>query len=198
MHLETDRLVLRRLTPGDAGELHALHTDPEVMRWLGRPDTTLEHMREVVLPDMLRWYQRAPWQGYFVAQDAAGAFLGWFLLRPARDREPVPGEIEIGWRFHRAAWGRGYATEGAAALLADAFTTRGVERVFAGAMAGNTASQRVMEKIGLRYVRTHHPHVDDPLPGTEDGEVEYALTREEWEAARAGRASSGPSTARTP
>jgi RimJ/RimL family protein N-acetyltransferase len=96
------------------------------------------------------------------------------------DREPVPGELEIGWRFHRAAWGRGYATEGAAALLHHAFAALGAETVFATTMAVNTPSRRVMERLGMRYLRTFTEHHDDPLPGTEHGEVEYRITRDEW------------------
>ena len=47
-------------------------------------------------------------------------------------------------------------------------------------MAVNTPSRRVLERVGLRHVRTYHEHFDDPIPGTEQGEVEYAVTRSEW------------------
>lgn len=62
-----------------------------------------------------------------------------------------------------------------------AFTTLGLRRVFATTMAVNLASRRVMEKAGLRYVRTFHLEFDDPIPGTEHGEVEYAVTADEWQ-----------------
>lgn len=52
--------------------------------------------------------------------------------------------------------------------------------MFAQTMAVNTRSRRVMEKAGLRHVRTFHPHWADPFPGTEHGEVEYELLREDW------------------
>lgn len=51
-------------------------------------------------------------------------------------------------------------------------------------MTINVGSRRVLEKIGMRLVRTTHPHHDDPVPGTEHGDVEYAITRDEWRAAR--------------
>lgn len=61
-----------------------------------------------------------------------------------------------------------------------AFTELGVRRVFAETMAVNLASRRVVEKAGLRWVRTLYPQWDQPLPGSEHGEVEYALDRAEW------------------
>jgi RimJ/RimL family protein N-acetyltransferase len=70
-------------------------------------------------------------------------------------------------------------------LVALAFADLGVERVWAETMAVNLASRRVMEKVGLRYVRTFHLEFDDPVEGTEFGEVEYALTRADYEETRA-------------
>lgn len=91
-----------------------------------------------------------------------------------------PDEAELGYRLRRAAWERGFATEGGRALIDRAFARQGVERVRAQTMAVNVRSRRVMEKLGMRHVRTFHEHFDDPLPGTGHGEVEYAMTRAEW------------------
>lgn len=57
-------------------------------------------------------------------------------------------------------------------------------------MTVNTPSRATMASVGLRYVRTFHQDFDDPLPGTEQGEVEYAITREEWLAGRSAQATS--------
>jgi RimJ/RimL family protein N-acetyltransferase len=59
----------------------------------------------------------------------------------------------------------------------------GLKRIWAETMAVNLASRRVMEKAGLAYVRTFHLEWDDPIEGTQAGEVEYAITRAEWLAA---------------
>ncbi|WP_433687349.1 GNAT family N-acetyltransferase [Micromonospora carbonacea] len=99
---------------------------------------------------------------------------------------PRANQAELGYRLRRAAWGRGLATEGSRALLRHAFATVGLARVWAQTMAVNTASRRVMEKAGLRYVRTFHLDWDDPIEGTEHGEVEYELLRAEWAAREAG------------
>lgn len=179
-YLETERLALRRFTGTDLDDVYALHSDPEVMRYLGRP-ATREHVRDEVLPYYLDLYERHPDLGYFAAvEKATGTFLGWFLFRPPRVDDPPPGEVELGYRLRQATWGRGFATEGSRALVAKGFTELGVQRVIATTMAVNRGSRRVLEKVGLRYVRTFHPDWPDPLPGSEHGEVEYALTLDEW------------------
>ncbi len=61
-----------------------------------------------------------------------------------------------------------------------AFGELGLARIHAQTMAVNTGSRRVMEKAGLRYLRTFHLAWPDPLPGADQGEVEYAITRADW------------------
>ena len=88
--------------------------------------------------------------------------------------------------MRRSAWGKGYATEGSRALIELAFRELGARRVYATTMSVNIASRRVMEKAGLRFVRTFHLEWPDYIEGQEEGGVEYALTRAEWESAREG------------
>lgn len=183
--LTTDRMVLRRITPEDAPLLLGLDSDPEVMRYLtgGRPSAPSEVDRNI--RTYQEWYRTSPDRGYWIAQDAGdGAFLGWFHLRHPRGGDPA--EPELGYRLARAHWGRGLATEGSRALLGTAFADPSVRRVFARTMAVNTGSRRVMEKLGMRLVRTFALDAP-PIPGSEHGEVEYALTRADHERAGAGR-----------
>ena len=79
---------------------------------------------------------------------------------------------------------RGLATEGSRALIDKAFTKLGARRVYATAMAVNTGSRRVMEKAGLRYVRTFVADWPVRVPGDEEGDVEYAIDRDGWAADR--------------
>jgi RimJ/RimL family protein N-acetyltransferase len=160
--VETDRLTLRPLGPSDVDELRELHADPEVMRFLD-PEP-VEHF----LGDSF----------YAAHEKETGRFVGWFEFKPVGD-----GAVELGYRLHRAYWGLGYATEGGKALIERGFTTGGVQRVVATTMFVNAGSRRVMEKCGLRHVRTFHVDWDEPLPGSEHGEVEYALTKEQWQSA---------------
>ncbi|HZM74833.1 MAG TPA: GNAT family N-acetyltransferase [Candidatus Limnocylindrales bacterium] len=157
--IETDRLVLRPLDDSHAEAVLGLQYDPEVMRYLD--------------PSPLERFYTG---GFYAAiEKESGRFIGWFALEPKGE-----GEYEIGWRLDRSAWGRGYATEGSQALLHMGFTDLGASRVYAETMAVNTRSRRVMEKIGLRQVRTYFIEWPDPLPGSDQGEVEYALTRAEY------------------
>jgi RimJ/RimL family protein N-acetyltransferase len=181
IYLETNRLTLRRFTEADEDNLVELDSDPEVMRFLngGKP-TPREDFRSW-MPALLGWYERYEGLGYWAAQEkSTGGFLGWFHFRP-RLSEPRDGEIELGYRLRRAAWGKGYATEGSRALIRKGFTELGVERVVAETMTVNTGSRRVMEKSGLTFVRTFHRDGLDAIEGFEQGVVEYALTRADWE-----------------
>jgi hypothetical protein len=92
-----------------------------------------------------------------------------------------PDEAELGYRLRKSAWGKGYATEGSRALIRKGFTEMGVQRVVAETMAVHLASRRVMEKAGLTLVRTFHQPWPYPIEGDELGDVEYALTKAEWE-----------------
>ncbi|MEV0587026.1 GNAT family N-acetyltransferase [Nonomuraea sp. NPDC050310] len=172
--VETARMLLRPFAAGDADELFALDNDPEVMRHISkRPVSREEVERE------LRWFMRPGEYGFWAAEErAGGGFLGWFHLRP-REEDP-PGHAELGYRLRRSAWGRGYATEGAIALVALAFGELGAERVYAEGMAAHTASRRVMEKAGLRYVRTFDAGWPEVLDGAEEGDVEYEALRADW------------------
>jgi len=188
--LETDRLILRRVTPDDVDLLVDLDGDPRVMRFItgGRP-TPRDEIEHDILPAWLAYYDRSPGYGFWIAiERATGEFLGWFHLRP-RAGDP-PDEPELGYRLRRAAWGRGYATEGAQALIRKAFTDLGARRVWAETMVVNTASRRVMEKSGLTLVRVFHQDWPDTIEGDEHGDVEYALTREDWQRQEAARAAS--------
>lgn len=185
VYLETERLVLRRFTTGDLDDLVELDSDPAVMHYVtGGRATSRDEMRDVNLPWWLAYYAAHPGFGFFAAvEKATGEFLGWFHFRPHPDGPRPDGTragAELGYRLRRAAWGRGFGTEGSRALIGKGFAELGVERVFAETMAVNVASRRVMEKAGLRYVRTFHQDWPDRIPGDEQGDVEYALTRAEF------------------
>ena len=165
---QTDRLRLRPVTPDDIDLLVALNADDEVMRHImGRAMTDEESAQELELALGTRWL--------LFGSNGEG-FLGWVGATPSTSN----AEYAIGWRLRRSAWGEGFATEAAGELTARLFT-EGAHRVFAETMAVNQRSRAVMDRIGLIYVRTFHIEFDDPLPGTDHGEVEYALTRTEWE-----------------
>ena len=170
----TERLVMRPMRPGDLDLLVELNGDDQVMEFItGKASTAEETAEEVEHAVGTRW----------LAFERDGLeFVGWVGAVPAS-----AGEYDIGWRLKRSAWGRGFATEAAHALVDRLFAV-GAQRVFAQTMAVNTRSRAVMERVGLRFARTFFLDFADPLPGTELGEVEYELFRSEWEARRRGAA----------
>lgn len=191
--MKTERLTFRRLDENDVDNLLALDGDPDVMRFLDHKPMTRDEISSEVLPALLSYYDRYEDFGYWAAEDADG-FVGWYLMHPV-----VPSDewmdlwpdavddfsvVSIGYRLRRTAWGKGYATEGTGELVRIGFDELGVQEAVATTMAVNTGSRRVLEKCGLRHVRTVHPSFDDPLPGSEHGDVEYRLTRPEWLALR--------------
>jgi RimJ/RimL family protein N-acetyltransferase len=176
--LTTGRLVLRPLSWDDLPELEALDADPEVMRFLDRPRTPAE-VRERML-SRLDPTADAMGLGYWAGLER-GRFVGWWLLSPQG-----PGLAEIGWRLHPRAWGRGLASEGAAALLEHGFTAVGLDRVVAETMVVNQASRGVMRRIGMRPAGVVHRAPASPLPGADEGEWLAELTAHDWREATNG------------
>lgn len=178
--LETPRLALRRFTPEDVNNLWEVESDPEVMRHLngGRP-TPYDVICDTDIPRFLAYHRDHEGLGYWAAEEkGTGEFIGRFFLKLGRSD---PEALELGYRLKRSAWGRGYATEGVGALVRTAFVDLAAPMVTAFTTLENRASWRVMEKAGMSCVRAfvlegpgrwHH--------GREA--VEYALTRQEWEA----------------
>ena len=83
-----------------------------------------------------------------------------------------------------SAWGKGYGTEGSIALIHHGFANTAITRVYAETMAVHVGSRRVMEKVGMRLVREFHSDWPVRMEGDEHGDVEYAVTRAEWESLR--------------
>ncbi len=160
MRIETERLVLRLPTLDDANVIGALVGDPEVVRFLGG---------EIVSPDehagiVERWLQRWEQHGvgpFMVERREDGRFLGrtGLLVWDVRDwshtgtPDPEFAQPEVGWAFARAAWGNGYATEGARAVIEWA-RGRGVRNLISVIAPENIRSQRVAERLGATPAET--------------------------------------------
>ncbi len=152
--LETERLWLRPLRVTDFDDYAALYEDPEVLRYLGGgPDPwdrgrSWRHMAFVVG----HWHLRGAGL-WAVERKETGAFLGMIGFAAP---EGWPG-FELAWTLARRWWGNGYATEGARAALAYAFTILKMDRVISLIYPENQASIRVAERIGERpQGRIHH------------------------------------------
>jgi RimJ/RimL family protein N-acetyltransferase len=193
--LRTARLLLVPLADRHLELEVQLDADPEVMRYLtgrasSRDEVIASHARRMVLA------ARVDGLGYWMAfgtdgghrnsvppsREGDGEFIGLMMLPAAHgpDQPDDPTVADLGYRLVRRYWRNGLATEASRALLGHAFDTVGQSRVIAQTMAVNTGSRRVMEAVGMRHVRTYFPVWDDPLPGSDSGEVEYEITRDMW------------------
>ena len=175
--LHTERIRLDPLTEEHTELLVELDSDPEVLRFISGRALSRDEVLERWLPRRLRADAAARGIGYWAGFHHSGRFLGWWAL--AIDEED-PETAELGYRLRHGAWGRGYATEGSRALLDHALVTLGLPRVWAVTMAVNLSSRRVMERLGMRHVRTSVEDWEEPLPGWEQGEVVYEITRDDW------------------
>jgi len=179
--LETTRLRLRRFTADDVDLLVELDADPEVMRHItGGRATPRELYVSTYLPRWFEIYARTPLLGYWAAERRPDlAFLGWFHLR---DDRIEPEYLELGYRLKRSAWGHGYATEGARALIGHGFERAGAERISARTLLANRASQHVMEKCGMRRTGEFTYPDTSGIGETEDQRraCKYEISRAEW------------------
>ena len=175
--VRTERLELRRFHGEDLDELAAVFAKPEVWRFPYGRGLTRDESAEFLQAQLDAW-SACGFGGWVAREPGASRILGYVgLFVPVFLPEILPA-VEVGWRFDPAAWGRGYASEGARAALAEAFTTLGLEEVCSLPQVGNPASSRVCERIGMRLERTV------AIPATaRRGEVQgllYEMTRAEW------------------
>ncbi|MEU8274096.1 GNAT family N-acetyltransferase [Microbispora bryophytorum] len=178
--LRTERITLVPLSDEHLDHEIELDADPEVMRYLtGRARSRAEV--EVLHRERLAAADPVAGLGFWVGF-VDGRFVGWWLLEPPTraDQGPVDGQAELGYRLLRRYWRQGLASEGARELLRYGFEDLRLTRVFAETMAVNAASRATMASIGMQHIRTFHADWEEPLPGSDLGEVEYAITREQW------------------
>ena len=149
--LETARLYLRRFTDCDADALliYELNSDAEVLKYLHEQTLTdasqgKQILRNTILPQYELSLGR--WAVHLKLNDE---FIGWCGLK----HRPELGETDLGYRLKKAAWGKGYATESAAACLEYGFKTLHLHIITGRAHVDNSASLSILQKIGMQYVR---------------------------------------------
>jgi RimJ/RimL family protein N-acetyltransferase len=156
--LRTDRLLLRQLRADDREAFAAMNADPEVMRWIGSGALT------PVASDGMRARMRREWTRtghglWALERTGDAAFLGFCgLSSPTWGGPALQGEVEVGWRLRREAWGHGYASEAARAALGVAWDVLELPSAIALVHPGNERSMGVGERLGMRVVGTaRHP-----------------------------------------
>lgn len=145
--LETDRLRLRAPRRSDYASILALGSDPEVMRYISNGKIQSPRDARSDLEQRIRLSKKQ--HGYWIAEDRhTGTFIGWMALKPLAGK----AQLELGYRFLRKHWGKGYATEAGKRLLQYAFQELDLSEVVAVTLPENRASRRVMEKLGFRLL----------------------------------------------
>jgi ribosomal-protein-alanine N-acetyltransferase len=163
--IRTARLILRPWRTNDLPLFAEQNADPIVMRFLNGPLTRAESGAFVE-----RAEQHFAAHGFGIwAVEAPGAgaapLIGAIGLAHVRFDASFTPAVEVAWRLHRRYWGRGYATEAAHAAIGDGFTRIGLSEIVAMTALGNTASVRVMERLGMtRAIEFDHPRLPEASP----------------------------------
>ena len=147
MHiLETSRFFLREFELADAESLYLLNSDEEVLRFTGdSPFQSIDHAGLFIQKyDQNKRHGFGRWA---VIDKQSGEFTGWCGLKYHEQQE----EVDVGYRFFRTFWNKGYATEAAAACIEFGFKNMGLEKIIGRAMKENPASIRVFEKLGMQF-----------------------------------------------
>ncbi len=176
--LETERLLLRPIRPGDAELQFRLLNTPSVMEHLGGP-LSLEAIERKHRKSM-DLYQREGFSFLFLIERETGEFVGHCgLKRVDAEGARNPGDFEIGWLIRDDRWRRGYAIEAIRAVLCWSFVAHDAPHVVALTSHANEASWRLMERLGMQ--RREDLDFDDPRFRPEDNPtILYSLSREAW------------------
>jgi RimJ/RimL family protein N-acetyltransferase len=179
--LHTQRLTLMPLADEHLEWEVALDSDPEVMRYLTGAASTREEV-EASHARRMAAAHKVDGLGFWVGLVDVD-FVGWWTLQPAHgpDQPDDPAVADLGYRLLQRHWRKGLASEGARELVRYGFDDVGLDRIIAQTLAVNTASRAVMERVGLTYVRTFPTSMTAPAEGVDEGEVEFEMTREQWE-----------------
>lgn len=169
--IETQRYYLRPLLPSDRDALFILDSDPEVHKFLGKQPLTRIEQVDTVLANIFHQYETTGWGRFAIIEKSTDAFIGWTGIKWETGLRESP-YYDLGYRLIRAHWGKGIATETAAACLRYAFEVVRLESIGGVAEVEHHASNHILQKIGLRFVEPFE------FQGTQCNY--YELRREDW------------------
>jgi ribosomal-protein-alanine N-acetyltransferase len=173
--LHTARLRLRPFTEADTDAIFALHSSPHVLRYWDAPPWSERAQAERFIAGCKQMEQEGSGARLVIERAADGVFIGWCGLVKWN---PDYRSARLGYCLDDAAWGQGFATEAAGVLLQWAFDTLDLNRVQAEADTRNTASGRVLEKLG--FVREGTLREDCIVNGEVSDSWVYGLLRRQW------------------
>ncbi|REJ76340.1 MAG: N-acetyltransferase [Acidobacteria bacterium] len=166
--IETERLLIRRFREADVDAIHEMRSDPEVMRYIRETAADREESAKWTEAISAKWESEGI--GYCaLVEKATGDIAGWC----GTWRIQETNEVEVGYAIAKTKWGKGFATEAAAAMVDHAFSELRLDYLVAVAYPENEASIRVMKKLGMSFVRE----------GTFYGKqlVQYSIRIADWQ-----------------
>ena len=156
---DSERLTFALMDESDAQLLFDLDQDEEVMKYInGGKKSTMDDIQNVMIPRLYKYRNEDKgWGLWKVHVKESQEFIGWVLVRPMDffNDNPQWFNLELGWRFMRSSWGKGYGTEAANAIKDALIEHAGIEKLCAIAEPENTASIGIMKKLGMSYIKTY-------------------------------------------
>ena len=154
MQLESERLWFRELQASDADSMFALYSDPQVLKYVGeKPMRHLDQVREII-EDIRRQYQDFGVGRLATLLKSTNEFIGWAGLKYIAEINGRKDNYDLGYRFLRRHWGKGYGTESAKAFVAFGFNEMQLARSSGYADVAHPASRNILEKCGLQFTNT--------------------------------------------
>lgn len=179
--LRTPRLILRPSAADDLPWILECINTPAVMRHLGGAIRTIEEVEAGLSADIAAFasgeYRR--WTACLADDGRKVGRCGLFRVRSEAAPDALRGQCEIGWTFVEEAWGKGYATEAARAVLDFAFGTLALAEVFSQTSESNAASTRMMHRLGIRS-RPELGYVDPDYPPEDNPTTVWSIAAREW------------------
>lgn len=154
---ETERLILREILPTDVDGLFELDSDPEVHRYLGNKPVTDKNKVVEVISFIRQQYEDNGIGRWAIIDKKTNNFVGWTGLKFVTElTNNHINYYDIGYRLNRKYWGQGIATETAITSLEYAFNNLKLDEVYASARVENEGSNKILKKIGLKFIETFY------------------------------------------
>lgn len=153
--VETERLILREILPTDVDDLWELDSDPEVHKYLGNKAVKDKQKIIEIINYIRQQYVDNGIGRWAIIDKLNNEFIGWTGLKI----DPIltnnhQNYYDLGFRIKSKHWGKGYATETAQLSLAYGFDKLNIKTIYAAASCENTASNKVLKRVGLNFIET--------------------------------------------
>ena len=152
--IETNRLILRAIEESDVQGIFELDSDPEVHKYLGRKPIKSMEEAKTIIRYIQNQYAENGIGRWAVIDKATNEFVGWSGLKYEKEVREEMDYYDLGYRLKKKFWGKGIATETALESLKYGFQVLNLEEIYAGAHIDNIGSNKVLQKVGLKFIET--------------------------------------------